>query len=209
MAWPDDTAIDRNDFTDDADIVTGASGARADLLDLLDRFNLVLASITPGANPLTDQNSGDYMKKVDATTPSEICLLDASGHPIRSQKTIVGAVTGSANVPTDAAVKTYVDNGLAAAAPFQASCFGLNSDAFESGNNIASVDAASGTWTITFTNPFLNENYIVLATPESPFEYMATVIDRSTTRVVIGTYDENGQAANPSGLHLAIIGTLA
>jgi len=116
MAWPDNTpAIPNANFTDDADTVTGGTGARFDLLNLIAKLNQALDSMPAGSVPVTDQNDGGYMKAVTPVNVNEICILDAQGHPLTSNKTHVTALgTTDATVPTSKAVKDAIDAAIAA-----------------------------------------------------------------------------------------------
>ena len=114
MAWPDNTTpISDTQFQNDSGTVTGGTGARNELLGMIAKLNQALDSIEAGKDPWHTGNDGPLMKVLANGTPNDICLLEATGKPIRSGKTIATSVTATNNtVPTSNAVKAYVDTGL-------------------------------------------------------------------------------------------------
>ena len=112
MAWPDNTpVIDTTNFLNDSGTVTGASGARSELVTLIDRLNQALDSIDAGDTPYTNNNSADLMKTLASGLNNDIGLVNSTGNPIRSGKTISTSVgADDSTVPTGKAVQTYVGN---------------------------------------------------------------------------------------------------
>ena len=219
MAWPDNTpVIDTTNFLNDSGTVTGASGARNELVTLINRLNQALDSINAGDTPYTDNNSADLMKKLATGTANDICLLSSNGYPIRAAKTISTTLqNNNTTVPTGAAVKTYVDAEVAGASSFQASCLAIAGGTFESGNNILSVANTVGSpvWTITFSTHFANTSYVVLLTTEDTnglgtnVEYAS--VESKTTSVLTVRSSANSVTtlSGVTALGVAVIGTLA
>jgi len=219
MAWPDNTpVIDTTNFLNDSGTVTGASGARNELVTLINRLNQALDSINAGDTPYTDNNSADLMKKLATGTANDICLLSSNGYPIRAAKTISTTLqNNNTTVPTGAAVKTYVDAEVAGASSFQASCLAIAGGTFASGNNILSVANTVGSpvWTITFSTHFANTSYVVLLTTEDTnglgtnVEYAS--VESKTTSVLTVRSSANSVTtlSGVTALGVAVIGTLA
>lgn len=92
--WPPITPnIPTGNVDNDADSLTLA---RIDIKNLIDRFNLVLASINEGDTPLTDNNSGGLMPKVVPFTDGQVPVLAGgdgslarSGYPISTSSSLV------------------------------------------------------------------------------------------------------------------------
>jgi len=218
MAWPDNTpVIDTTNFLNDSGTVTGASGARNELVTLINRLNQALDSIDAGDTPYTDNNSADLMKKLATGTANDICLLNSNGYPIRAAKTISTTLqNNNTTVPTGAAVKTYVDAEVAGASSFQASCLAIAGGTFASGNNILSVANTVGSpvWTITFSTHFANTSYLVLLTTEDTnglgtnVEYAS--VESKTTSVLTVRSSANSVTtlSGVTALGVAVIGTL-
>lgn len=61
-SWPDNTALSTLNFDNDSDTVTGASGARNDLLNLIIKINAILAAVTTGADIWHTSNDNDLAR---------------------------------------------------------------------------------------------------------------------------------------------------
>lgn len=106
--WPDPAAtVSTTDMDDDTDSLTAA---RADILDLTNKFNVVLGTCTQASTPWTDLNDTTLQKRISGGTTNGIVLQDASGDVIDSGKTTQTTVTDDdTKVPTSGAVVDYVD----------------------------------------------------------------------------------------------------
>jgi len=215
MAWPDNTpVIDTTNFLNDSGTVTGASGARNELVTLINRLNQALDSIDAGDTPYTDNNSADLMKKLATGTANDICLLNSNGYPIRSAKTISTTVgTTDATVPTGKAVQTYVSAN--APNPFQAYGKLSENGGIFGALNIASVSGASGSWSVTFINPFTDINYVTVITPYDSNTIndgvACQIMAQSTTGFTARTYrnDDPYSLIGVDFLNVMVLGTLA
>ena len=222
MAWPDNTPIiDNTEFLNDTGTVTGGSGAREELVTLIARLNQALDSIGDGETPWTDGNDSALMKTLAAGLDNDIGLVDASGNPLRSGKTIATTVNNNnTTVPTGLAVQTYV--AANAPTPFQVKGTCSSAGSIFEGIGIASVSLNANAsqsyaiWTVTFNVTFTNNDFVVFLTGEDFFGQSLVLASATTTGIVVHDYDISEEGGfSPSGssntcsrIHIGISGTL-
>lgn len=213
MAWPDTTALSRTNLDADADTVTGVDGGRDQIDKAVQRLNSLLNASTQGSVLYTTNNPQPY-QPISGVSQNEIVVGSATGTPAGSNKTFETTLTDSdTKVSTSKAVKTYVDNEVTGAVPFQ--CYGvinIDAETWSGGYNIKNINkllSSPAGVRVTFADAtnFANTSYKVLVTMEniggtSSTGTIPTVTAKTTSYVDISC-DRQIQ------MNLAIIGTLA
>lgn len=187
-AWPTDTTpISTTNMDADTDLLTAA---RADILLLTQKFNDVLNSIDDGAVPTSSLNDGSYMKAVTGTVANEICILNADGHPIRSQQTITTTLgTDNTTVPTSGAVNTAISASAGKAVVSGAVASDGTDLILPSG---WSPTVRAGTAEYTLTHNLGHTNYVLVATAfgvdANTFFNSIELSDRLANTILITTH---------------------
>ena len=185
--WPPITPdIPTGNVDNDADSLTLA---RIDIKNLIDRFNLVLASIDEDDIPLTNNNSGGLMPVVNPSTDGQVPVLVGgsdgtlarSGYPITISDSLPDG-----NLARTQAIKAYI---AAQGAPTPAYpvcvCAATQDNAGPAGGfNVAATSGVSNSvYTIDFVTPLNTDVYypqITVNTSGLSAVYWPSIIIRNT-----------------------------